>query len=170
MLFDDGEILDVTRWQKGEQGAEGRIKLARFRAASQSVLASDSPSGTPSTSRRPGPSSLNARRTKSRSGCLRNYRGGTVMMPPDDYGFSKRLGWIADRFGVSWQLNLARRHQTPGRKETSMKIVTSLSFQGYCREAFEFYAKILGGRSPPRYPMAMALPACRSPITGTRPG
>lgn len=27
-----------------------------------------------------------------------------------------------------------------------MKIVTSLSFQGRCREAFEFYAKVLGGR------------------------
>ena len=27
-----------------------------------------------------------------------------------------------------------------------MKIVTSLSFQGQCREAFEFYAKILDGK------------------------
>lgn len=26
-----------------------------------------------------------------------------------------------------------------------MKIVTSLSFQGQCREAFEFYARLLGG-------------------------
>ena len=42
-LFDDGEVLGVTRWQKGEQGAEGSIKLARFKAAGQSVLASDSP-------------------------------------------------------------------------------------------------------------------------------
>ena len=27
-----------------------------------------------------------------------------------------------------------------------MKIVTSLSFRGQCREAFEFYAEVLGGR------------------------
>jgi PhnB protein len=27
-----------------------------------------------------------------------------------------------------------------------MKIVTSLSFQGNCREAFEFYAQVLGGK------------------------
>ncbi|MGK9086655.1 VOC family protein [Brucella intermedia] len=27
-----------------------------------------------------------------------------------------------------------------------MKIVTSLSFQGQCREAFEFYARVLGGK------------------------
>jgi predicted 3-demethylubiquinone-9 3-methyltransferase (glyoxalase superfamily) len=31
---------------------------------------------------------------------------GKVFMPPDHYGFSRRFGWCADRFGVSWQLNL----------------------------------------------------------------
>jgi uncharacterized glyoxalase superfamily protein PhnB len=33
--------------------------------------------------------------------------GGKVMMPLGDYGFSKRFGWVSDRFGVSWQLNVA---------------------------------------------------------------
>ena len=33
-----------------------------------------------------------------------------------------------------------------------MKIVTSLSFQGQCREAFEFYAKILGGKITAAFP------------------
>lgn len=32
--------------------------------------------------------------------------GGKVMMPPGDYGFSQRFGWVEDRFGVSGQLNL----------------------------------------------------------------
>lgn len=32
--------------------------------------------------------------------------GGQVLMPLDDYGFSQRFGWVNDRFGVSWQLNL----------------------------------------------------------------
>ena len=73
-LFDDGEVFEVTRWQKGEQGAEGSIKLARFRAAGQSVLASDSPvkhafDFTPSF-----PSSSTARRTRSRGGFSPNCR------------------------------------------------------------------------------------------------
>ena len=33
--------------------------------------------------------------------------GGTTLMPVADYGFSKRLGWVDDRLGVSWQVNLA---------------------------------------------------------------
>jgi predicted 3-demethylubiquinone-9 3-methyltransferase (glyoxalase superfamily) len=32
--------------------------------------------------------------------------GGKVYMPLDSYGFSRKFGWISDRFGVSWQLNL----------------------------------------------------------------
>ena len=31
--------------------------------------------------------------------------GGRLLMPPDDYGFSRRFGWAQDRFGVSWQIN-----------------------------------------------------------------
>lgn len=33
-----------------------------------------------------------------------------------------------------------------------MKIVTSLSFRGQCREAFEFYARVLGGRVTAAFP------------------
>ena len=35
-----------------------------------------------------------------------------------------------------------------------MKIVTSLSFRGQCREAFEFYAGVLGGRITAAFPSA----------------
>ncbi len=32
--------------------------------------------------------------------------GGEVLMPLDNYGFSTKFGWLNDRYGVSWQLNL----------------------------------------------------------------
>ena len=34
--------------------------------------------------------------------------GGTMLMPPDNYGFSQWFCWVADRYGVTWQLNLAQ--------------------------------------------------------------
>ncbi|HEV3172523.1 MAG TPA: VOC family protein [Actinocrinis sp.] len=32
---------------------------------------------------------------------------GMAHMPLGNYGFSAKFGWADDRFGVSWQLNLA---------------------------------------------------------------
>lgn len=32
--------------------------------------------------------------------------GGAVLMPLGDYGWSRKFGWVADRFGVSWQIEL----------------------------------------------------------------
>lgn len=33
--------------------------------------------------------------------------GGFAYMPLQGYDFSTKFGWCSDRFGVSWQLNLA---------------------------------------------------------------
>jgi uncharacterized glyoxalase superfamily protein PhnB len=35
------------------------------------------------------------------------FGGGNVFMPLDKYGFSRLFTRVGDRFGVSWQLNLA---------------------------------------------------------------
>ncbi len=31
--------------------------------------------------------------------------GGQILMPLGAYPFSKKYGWVNDKFGVSWQLN-----------------------------------------------------------------
>jgi PhnB protein len=45
-----------------------------------------------------------------------------------------------------------------------MKIVTSLSFKGQCREAFEFYARVLGGKVTAAVPYGDGPPGM--PVTG----
>jgi predicted 3-demethylubiquinone-9 3-methyltransferase (glyoxalase superfamily) len=32
---------------------------------------------------------------------------GQTFMPIDNYGFSRLFAWVGDKFGVTWQLNLA---------------------------------------------------------------
>ncbi|MEZ4543650.1 MAG: VOC family protein [Cyanobacteriota/Melainabacteria group bacterium] len=34
-----------------------------------------------------------------------------VLMELGEYPFSQRFSWLNDKFGVSWQVNLASRHQ-----------------------------------------------------------
>lgn len=106
-LFEDGEILQTRRYGKGEAGAEGSIMLAEFRAAGQTVKCIDSPVAhafgfTPSFSF--------FVTCQAEAELDRLYdalsQGGTVLMAVGDHGFSRRFGWVADRFGVSWQLNL----------------------------------------------------------------
>ncbi|WOS96930.1 VOC family protein [Nosocomiicoccus massiliensis] len=31
---------------------------------------------------------------------------GSILMPLEDYGFSRQFAWVTDPFGVSWQINL----------------------------------------------------------------
>ena len=39
-------------------------------------------------------------------------QGGKVLMPLGPYPFSEKYGWIADKFGVSWQLSLVKTEGT----------------------------------------------------------
>lgn len=32
--------------------------------------------------------------------------GGSVLMPLDNYGFGKKFGWLSDKYGVAWQIEL----------------------------------------------------------------
>ena len=101
------EILELNRWGPGEPG-EGKVKRAVITIAGTTVLAIDSPvqhafTFTPSFSFFVDCASeveLDRIWTALEP-------GGSVLMPLAAYGFSRRFGWLNDRFGVSWQLNLA---------------------------------------------------------------
>ncbi|GGA22260.1 VOC family protein [Dyella nitratireducens] len=106
-LFDDSRIVSVERWGAHDVGKEGKIKKAQFTLCGRSFYCSDSPiehgfTFTPSLSLFIDvDSEANLEWVFSLLAA-----GGKVLMPLDNYGFSKRFGWANDRFGVSWQLNL----------------------------------------------------------------
>jgi predicted 3-demethylubiquinone-9 3-methyltransferase (glyoxalase superfamily) len=107
-LFGDGEITAIERYGADGPGGEGTVKLAVFRLCGREFRCSDSPvahafSFTPSLSLLVECT----HDTELAEAFARLAEGGKVLMPLDDYGFSRRFGWVEDRFGVSWQLNLA---------------------------------------------------------------
>lgn len=103
--FPDYEELLLQEHAEGAQA--GQIAMARIRIAGLEIMLYDSPpvhafTFTPSTSTFIQCDDETQLRTLAQV----LGEGGGVMMPVDNYGFSTLFTWIADRFGVSWQLNL----------------------------------------------------------------
>lgn len=67
--------------------------------------------------------------------------GGTVLMPLQEYPFSKQYGWVQDKFGVSWQLIL-----TDPTGDARPFMVPSLMFSGdntnKAEAAMQFYLSV----------------------------
>lgn len=107
-LFPNAEVLEVERYGPDEQGPAGSVKVALFQLGTQRVKCIDSPvkhafDFTPSFSFFVECQSEDEILVLSAA----LAEDGSVLMPLDDYGFSRRFTWVNDRFGVSWQLNLA---------------------------------------------------------------
>jgi predicted 3-demethylubiquinone-9 3-methyltransferase (glyoxalase superfamily) len=106
-LFEGSKIDHIARYGAGEAGPEGSVMAATFSLGEQQFMASDSFvkhafTFTPSIS-----IWVNC---ESEAEIERAFaalsEGGAVLMPLDAYPFSKKFGWVQDRFGVSWQLTL----------------------------------------------------------------
>lgn len=106
-VFSEFKVIRVEHYGEGEPVAAGSFKLAHVSFAGHELLILDSPpvhdfSFTPSASL-----FVDFDEPEKLEGAFaRLSHGGKVMMPLADYGFSQRFGWLSDRFGVSWQLNL----------------------------------------------------------------
>jgi len=68
-------------------------------------------------------------------------RGGKALMPLDAYPFSKRYGWVQDRFGLSWQLILSNPEGEP-RPFIVPSLMFTKAMAGKAEEAIDFYASV----------------------------
>ncbi|HEM61773.1 MAG TPA: VOC family protein [Chloroflexi bacterium] len=106
-LFKDSRILSITRYEAGENGVEGTVKHAAFSLSGQEFMAIDSSvehdfTFTPAMSLY-----VHCDSEQEIDELFEKLSGeGQVLMPLEEYPFSGRFGWVADRFGVSWQLDL----------------------------------------------------------------
>jgi predicted 3-demethylubiquinone-9 3-methyltransferase (glyoxalase superfamily) len=106
--FPDSRVVSAARYGEGGPGPAGTIQVAVFTICGREFMCSDSFvkhafDFTPS-------SSIfvecddQAQFDRAFSALSTD---GQVLMPPANYGFSRWFGWVNDRFGVSWQLNIA---------------------------------------------------------------
>lgn len=105
-LFGSFKVQQLLHYDETPDG-QRRIKQASIDFDRQRLVLSDSPvshdfSFTPAVSLH-----VNlATEAELERVFARLAEGGEVLMPLDDYGFSARFGWLNDRFGLSWQLNV----------------------------------------------------------------
>jgi predicted 3-demethylubiquinone-9 3-methyltransferase (glyoxalase superfamily) len=107
-LLPGGEIIDLVRYGPGQAGVEGSVMKATFSIGGQTVMCIDSPvkhgfTFTPAFSLFVDCDSEDEVRRLATT----LSDGGGVLMPVGNYGFSRLFTWVSDRYGVSWQLNLA---------------------------------------------------------------
>ncbi|MEJ2711384.1 MAG: VOC family protein [Anaerolineales bacterium] len=107
-LFEGSQILDITRYGADQAGAEGSVMHATFLLNGQEFMCIDSSIKHDFTFT-PAISLYVNCETEAEIDRLyeKLSQAGQVLMPMDHYPFSEKFAWVADKFGVSWQLNLA---------------------------------------------------------------
>lgn len=106
--FPGAAVEGLELYGSGEQSPEGTVRSAILTVGGQRLRVFDSPpvhafTFTPAISFFIDCES----ETQLRDLAAALGEGGGFMMPLGNYGFSQLFAWVADRFGVSWQLNLA---------------------------------------------------------------
>ena len=106
-LIEDAEITSISRYKAGEAGKEGSVMAATFKIKGQELMCIDSAikqdfSFTPAIS-----IYMNCDSAEEIKNIFRAFSSeGKVFMELTSYGFSELYGWVEDKYGVSWQLNL----------------------------------------------------------------
>lgn len=104
-LFPQSSVQAVERYPDGEN--QGKVYLATFSLGESEFICIDSPikhdfGFTPAMS-----IFVDCDSEEELEYVFATLsEDGSILMPLDDYGFSRRFGWVSDRFGVSWQINL----------------------------------------------------------------
>ncbi|NDL68372.1 VOC family protein [Anaerotalea alkaliphila] len=139
-LFEDGRILHVARYGPAAAQVSGRpegsVMTVSFQLAGQSFMALNA---GPMFSFTPAISFFVDCGSEEEIEDLWAGLGqdGTVLMELGEYPFSRRFGWVQDRYGVSWQLNL----DGGGQKITPFLLFTGEQ-QGRAEEAMKLYVSL----------------------------
>ncbi len=138
-LFDDSRVEKTVLYGQAGPGPKGSVMTVDFRLKGQSFVALN---GGPQFTFTPATSFFVSCATEGEVDRLWRElsRDGKVLMELNAYPFSRKFGWVADRFGLSWQLNLA---------DQGKGIAPFLMFvgerHGKAEEALTYYVSVFKG-------------------------
>jgi len=106
-LIEDASIKSIVRYGENQGGDAGSVMKATFEIKGQEFMCIDSNIKHQFTFT-PSFSIFLICDTEAEINQLyaKLVEGGNALMPLGNYGFSQKFGWVNDRFGLSWQLNL----------------------------------------------------------------
>jgi predicted 3-demethylubiquinone-9 3-methyltransferase (glyoxalase superfamily) len=140
-IFKNSKIDRITHYGEAGPGPKGTVMSVIFQLEGQEFYALN---GGPQFTFSPAISFFFNCETQEEINDLWNKlsESGTILMELEKYPFSEKFGWVEDKFGVSWQLNLASRRQ---------KITPFLTFvgkqSGKAEEAINFYVSLFKNSS-----------------------
>ena len=106
-LLENSQMIAIDRYGANEPEPEGTVRLARFTLAGREYMAIDSALEHNFTFT-PAFSIFVTFESEKELATFYTVlmEGGEALMPLGNYGFSRTFGWLNDRYGVSWQMNL----------------------------------------------------------------
>jgi predicted 3-demethylubiquinone-9 3-methyltransferase (glyoxalase superfamily) len=140
-IFKNGKVGELRRFSEDVPGPKGKVITETFELAGLQFMALN---GGPEFSFTPATSFFVYCETEEEIDTLWQQlsQGGTALMELGPYPFSEKFGWVMDRFGLSWQLNLVRQAQ---------KVFPFLLFvgdqHGRVEEAIRFYTSLFKNSS-----------------------
>ncbi len=104
-IFENSKTLGMNRYVEGSHRPVGSVMTIKFTLAGKEFMALN---GGPIFNITPSISFHVSCDSEEQVDKIwgRLSEGGTVLMELQEYPFSKKFGWVQDKFGVSWQINL----------------------------------------------------------------
>lgn len=109
-LFDNSEVVNITRYGANEAGKEGTVMHAVFSLDGREYMCIDSYVKHEFTFT-PAMSLYVICDTEEEINKVfeKLSEDGKILMPLGSYPFSERFGWVNDKYGVSWQLTFEKK-------------------------------------------------------------